>query len=364
MSGNKMISLKQFMLLVILFTMGSSILLIPTSLASEARQDAWITAILGIGVGMLLALLYSTIGRRSQNMTIVQYSEKVLGKWIGKLVSIWFCIYTFILSGLILRNIGEFVVIFLLPDTPIEIIFIIFLFIVIVGTRLGVETMARSGEILFIFVIFLYLIVVFGLLPEVKLERLQPVFEGGVKPILRSLIPYIGSPYLELVVLLMIFHMINVKKKAKKTFLIGTLFGGIPIMISVFYCLVVLGPDITAAHIFSGFTVIKKINIGNFLQRLESLIAIIAIICVFFKVTICFYASALGFAQILNVKDFKFLTFPMGLILVVFSIIAYPNIIYANTFFNLIWTPYSLTTGLLLPLTLLIVGDLRKKKKS
>ncbi len=361
MTGKEIISLKQFMLLVILFCMGSSILLIPTSLAGEAKQDAWIISILGIFVGMMLVFLYSTIGQRFQTISIVQYSEEILGKWLGKIVSFWFCSYAFILSGIILKHLGDFVVTFLMPETSVETIIIIFLLLVIMGTRLGIETIARSAEILFIFILLLYFIAVFGLLPEVDLTRLQPMFEGGIRPITRGLFQYIGSPYLELVIFLMIFPMINQIKKAKKTFLIGTLLGGISIMIPVFFCLVVLGPEMTALHTFSGFTVIKQINLGGFLQRLESIIAIIAFISIFFKALICFYASTLGFSQIFNFKDFKFLIYPMGMILAVFSIISSPNISYARTFFKTIWTPYALTNGLFLPLILLVVVGIRKK---
>lgn len=355
------ISSRQFMLLVIFFTIGNSTLFIPTILATLTKQDAWITSILGLGVGALLVLLYNKTGKYFPNMTVVQYSEQILGKWFGKIVSFLFCSFTFMLSGLVIRNIADFVSTFLITNTPIELIQIIFLSIVIMGARLGIETVARTAEILFVFLIVLYLVAILGLLPKGDLTKLQPVFEGGVKPIIRGLITYSGSPFFELVVFLMIFPSIDKLNKVKKTFLIGTLVGGISLTISLFYCLIVFGPNVTAENIFVSFTLIRDINIAGVLQRIEAIIAVVGLITAFFKATICFYASALSFAQMLNTKDFRFLTFPMGVILIVFSTVAFPNESYATIFITKIWATYAGTIGLLLPLLLLGVAVIRKK---
>ncbi|WP_051005515.1 GerAB/ArcD/ProY family transporter [Paenisporosarcina sp. TG-14] len=82
------ISQYQFAILVMMFTVGSSILIIPAGLAKEAKEDAWIAALLGIGVGVVLVFLYSALGNRFPDMNLAEYSEVILGKWLGKLVSI------------------------------------------------------------------------------------------------------------------------------------------------------------------------------------------------------------------------------------------------------------------------------------
>jgi spore germination protein KB len=44
----------------------------------------------------------------------------------------------------------------------------------------------------------------------------------------------------------------------------------------------------------------RKINIGNFFQRVEAVLAFIWFFKVYLKLTICFYVTAAGLAQILN----------------------------------------------------------------
>ncbi len=87
------ISIRQFTLLVIFFTIGTSILFVPTVLSAEAKQDAWIAAILGTGVGVAIVCLYAKLAMLFPNMTFVQYSETILGKWLGKFVSLTFLLY-------------------------------------------------------------------------------------------------------------------------------------------------------------------------------------------------------------------------------------------------------------------------------
>lgn len=47
------ISVRQFAVLAIIYTIGTTILIIPSGLAADAKQDAWIAAILGVVINLL-----------------------------------------------------------------------------------------------------------------------------------------------------------------------------------------------------------------------------------------------------------------------------------------------------------------------
>ncbi|XEC95558.1 GerAB/ArcD/ProY family transporter [Paenibacillus tarimensis] len=137
MLENGKIGVRQFMILVILFSVGTSILLAPSLLASEAKQDAWIAGILGVGVGLLSVWLYNTLGNLFPNKTLVEYSEEILGKWIGKAISLVFFIFIFTLTALVLRNLGDFMTTQIMPETPIEFLHIIFFIYCYYGNSFG-----------------------------------------------------------------------------------------------------------------------------------------------------------------------------------------------------------------------------------
>ncbi|CAM5781492.1 endospore germination permease [Brevibacillus borstelensis] len=56
------INIRQLTVLVIAFTMGTSFLLGPSPLALEAKQNAWIAAIIGIVIDLVLIVMYVALG--------------------------------------------------------------------------------------------------------------------------------------------------------------------------------------------------------------------------------------------------------------------------------------------------------------
>jgi spore germination protein KB len=351
----------QFMKLVILFNMGSSILLTPNILTSVAKQDAWIASILGMGIGLLLVWIYNILGSQFPQMTLVEYSQKILGKWAGKAVSLMFFIFTFTLSALVLRNIGDFMESAVFPETPIKAIHIIFLLILTIGVRYGLENIARTSEILFPWAIILFIIFVFLLSPQVKIENLEPILSKGIKPVLQATVTYIGFPFLELILFLMIFPYVNRKEEARKAFFIGTFIGSTVLTILTTLAILTLGSEEAASNLYASFEMAKKIDIAEIIQRVESIIAVIWFITIYFKLSVCFYVSVLCFAQTFEFNNYRVLTLPMGMILVIYSIIITPNVGYLISFNEKIWTPFALTYGLFLPLFLLGVNLLKKR---
>jgi len=359
MLENGKISLRQFTIIVTIFTIGSSILVAPSGISAEAKQDAWLAALLCVSVSMLLIGLYVSLGSRFPDKTLMEYSEIVLGKWLGKAVSFLFIGYFFFLSALLLREIGDFITTHLMPETPIQAIHILFLCLVVMSVRLGLEPTIRAAELFFPYVIALFLLLVAFLSPQMKFDYMQPVLENGIKPVLRGAYHFLGLPFLELVVFLTIFPYVNQVKRAGKAFLTGAMSGGIMLIAIIAIAVSVLTADFTARQVYPSFVLAKKINIANFLQRLEVIMAGIWFVTIFFKLAIAFYASVLGLAQTLKLKDYRVLALPLGVILVVLSLVASPNITYFITFISDIWTPFSLTIGLALPLILLGISAMR-----
>ncbi|CAM3167696.1 endospore germination permease [Filibacter tadaridae] len=359
---NVKINSSQFLILVILFTVGTSILTIPSALAADTDQDAWITVIIGTGIGLLVIWLYTTIALWFPSLTYVQLNEKVFGKWVGKVLSLLVIIMAFLYTASLLYYSGTFLNIHVMPNTPLVALNILMMGIIVMGVRLGLETIARSAEILFFVFLILFLSLVVLIAPGIQIENIQPVFEAEAKKIIKSSIFYVAVASSNAVVLLMVFPaFINKVKHAKKSFIIGNLIGGIVIIIVTFLCISVLGPEKTAREIYASYELTKRINVGDFIQRIEAVSSTLWIISVYFKAVLYFYASVLGIAQLLNIKDYRPLTLPLGMIAVFLSIIIYPSISYQVNWDETTGTYFSLFVGVVLPLLLAVVYGVRKK---
>ncbi|MEK4229329.1 GerAB/ArcD/ProY family transporter [Solibacillus sp. FSL H8-0538] len=354
----------QFLVLVILFTIGTSILTVPSGLAAEAKQDAWIAAIIGTGIGLLVVWLLITIALWFPHLTYVQIIEKLLGKWVGKAFSALFVLTALLYASELLYYFGLFLNIHMMPSTPMVVLNLLLAGIVVMGVRLGLETFARTAEILVVVFFVIFFILVVFISPEIKFENIQPVYEMGTKKIVQSSFFYVIVSSVNSVFLLMIFpSFINKMKQVKKSFLIGNLIGGIVIIVITFLSVTVLGVEKTAGEIYPSYELTKRINIGNFVQRIEGLMASLWIITLYFKTTLYFYASVLGMAQILNLKDYRPLTLPLGMIAVVLSLVIYPNVIYQQHWDSTTGNSLTLSIGLFLPLLLVVVYAIRKRTK-
>jgi spore germination protein KB len=353
----------QFLVLVTLFMIGTSILFVPSGLATDAKQDAWIVAIFGTGFSLLVIWLYCTIAEWFPHLTFTKIIEKLFGKWVGTIVSLLFVSFSFIYATTLLAHSGTFLKINALPNTPMVALNILIALIVVMGVRLGLETVARSAEILILVFFVLFLILVVFISPQIKLENIQPVFEVNAKTIVQSSFFLVVTSSVNAVVLLMIFPaFINKTKQAKKSFYIGTLIGGIVVIVITFLCVSVLGADLTAKQIYPSYELAKRINVGNFVQRIEALMGTLWIISLYFKATLYLYASVLGLAQILKLKDYRRLTLPLGMIAVVLSLVIYPNVIYQQNWDSTTAVSFSISIGIFLPLLMVVVYAIRRKQ--
>ncbi|RCW51035.1 GerAB/ArcD/ProY family transporter [Paenibacillus prosopidis] len=364
MTSNVKISVRQFTVIVMFYTIGTTILVIPSSLAADADQDAWIAAILGWVLGLLIVGFYIRLGRLFPNMTLIEYNEKVFGKWLGKKISLFFIFFSFICAATVLYYLGNFMTTQVMPETPIESFTILFAGIVVMGLRLGLEVVARTAEILFPWFLLLFIVSTLFLIPEIEIQNIQPVFEFGIKPIMNGALTFASTASLPLVILLLVFPaFVNHPKDAGKAYFIGTLLGGLFVIIITFLSISILGADLSERNMYPSYALAKKIDVGNFIQRVEILIAGIWFMTIFFKTTIYSFSFLTGLAQIFGFRDYRPFALPYGMILVVYSLVVYPDVVYMMDFDSTIWIPYALTIGLLLPLIILSVGSLRKKIK-
>lgn len=357
------ISPLQFTILTALFVIGSAVLFIPSILAGVARQDAWISGIIGIFFGVLLAWFYSKFSKIKPEMSYIELAVYALGNWGGSIIALITFSFHLMLSGILLWDIGDFLVTQILVGTPIEVIYYMFIYVAIFyGTRLGIEPLARSAEIFFPWVIILFFIIAIFVFPEIEQANIQPVLEKGIRPILFGSYYMVGFPFVEMILLLMITPYIYDKKKVTSSFIYGVLLGSVILFILTLLSILVLGPDFSTRNEFPIYVLGKKISIGDFLERIEVVVAIIWFISIFFKLSLVGYSFMIGLSQLLKMKDFRPLALPYGILIIALTMIMIPSGVYLKEFSKGASTPYMIFVGLIIPIFVFILASRKKKK--
>jgi len=362
MAGKEKISVRQFEVIVAIFVIGTPILVIPAELADIAKQDAWIVPLIGTVISLPIVSLYIAAGRLAPDKTLVEKMEWLLGGWMGKATILAFAFFCFVNSSELLYYIGNFMSTQTMPNTPLLALNVLFAVVILMGIRLGIETLARTAELMFALFILLFIILVLFVSPQIEFERIQPVREAKMNSLTFSTLYFISVFSFPSVVLLMIFpSFVDRPKEAGKAFYKGTAIGGIVMIAIVALCILVLGVEITARQTFPSYALAKKINVGHFLQRIEIVMAIMWFISIYYRLAFYFYGAVESVAQAFKLKNSKSIALPLGLLMVSMSLVVHPNLQH-DVEYTHAWMPFGATFGLLLPLLLLGVHAVRKKK--
>jgi len=314
-----------------------------------------------MAVGLMAVSLYSAVGNRFPRMTLVDICRSLLGRWVGTIAGIYFISFYFIDSGIVLWQLGDFMVTHIMLETPIQSFLILFLLAVVVGARLGIGTIVRAAETIFPWVLLLFVSLVLFLTPQIDFRNLQPVLKNGWNPVLRGSLELMGYYFESFIFLMLLPYAAG--KGSGNALRTGMLIGSAILFMTITFCILVLGPGLSAINIFTSYVLAKKISIGHFLERIEVFMASIWFFTLFFKLLVCFYSAVLGTAQLLKMKNLQPLTLPIAVLVLVGSLVFIPNVAYFNVIILRTWWTYTMFTGLLLPLLLLGISLFSAQKK-
>lgn len=358
------IKASQMFILVVLFEMGSAILV---GLGVQAKQDAWMAVLLGLMGGLLLFLIYYRLFKYYPDLPLTGYLQKITGKWIGGLLGLLYIIYFIYHATRVLRDFGELLTTTIYTSTPLIVINSLMILTIMYGIHKGFEVIARVGELFFGIVYFMAIagIILISVTGLIHIEFLQPVFEYGWKPVVGTALKQtLTFPFGEMVVFTMFLPFLNDQKKVKVACMGGMILAGINVAITAAINVATLGAELFSRSNFPLLTTIGKIQLANFIERLDVLFMLYLVIGGFFKISLYFYAAVAGTADLFKFKNHKMLSFPIGFIILFASVTIASN--YAEHIkegldiipFYLNW-PFQI----IIPSMLLVIAFFRNRKK-
>lgn len=148
-------------------------------------------------------------------------------------------------------------------------------------------------------------------------------------------------------------------KQYKPGYIHRLVIGGVGLNLILFLSLTVLGAYFSEHNFYAAYILAQRINIGNFLQRLEALMATTWIISTYFKTALYFYAFVLGTAQLLKLKSYRPLIFPVAFLLYGLTHLIAKDIIFYVKEVPAYWVDWDFTYSIVFPLMLLIVYHIK-----
>ncbi len=353
------ISYRSLIGLILITISPTAILYLPNITYKEAKQDGWISIFIVMFFGFLVTYIITTLGLMYKDKTIIEYSSDILGNFLGKVIGFVLCIYFIYINATVIREFTELLSGPFLPGTAGIIFSVGILLPCIYAIFKGFEVITRVNAIIFpIFMVAIIMIMVVSS-SSMDFQKLTPILAEGIEPVLkgsyRQLI-WFG----ETLTLAMVMPYIDSPNKIKKITLLTIFFItllGICVNISIVTTFGARTETLTYAFL----ELSRNVHLGNFIERLDSILMIIWVAAVFMKITIFYYCSVLAISQLFHLKRYNIPTIPVGIILILLATYLWkslPALKYELEYIAIL--PYTIVQ-LGIPLILLIVATIKRR---
>lgn len=341
--------------IAVLFIIGTALFM---GVSGQSGNSSWIALLIAIALAIPLVLIYARLhvlfpGKDLFDMLIV-----VFGGVAGRIISCLYIWYAFHLGSLILRNFGEFSKTVALTSTPMIAPMLCVGLLCVWVVKAGIEVLGRSAKLLLIFSIVVNVTIFILAIPKFEYHHLLPLFDSGWRPIFFDVLRTFSFPFAEIVIFLGAFSSLPKKGSAKKVLISGVLIAGMIILLATIRGILVLGPDVLSSLYFPSYVSTGRINIGDFLTRIEASSAVGFVISIFIKASLCLYVVSNGVAKVFNLKSYRSVVLQLGLLMVYFSDFIYKDIMEMQFFTNHIYTIYAFPFQIIIPVILWICAEI------
>jgi len=360
LTNNDLITVPQAVALIIMTVLEVGLLSLPREVATYAESDGWILVIIAWLLAFICSLVLSTLIRRFPGETFIEYSQKVIGKFLAFAIGVILIIHFVLATAVVIRTFAEVTNVFMLPNTPREFIIIAQMLLTIYLIRHGIEPTARIAEILFP----LLLVPIFAMymiaIPKADFTELLPIFNTPIKSMAVGSL-YTMLNFFGLEILLMLGPYL---KRPDKIY--WTLFVSIGVITLIFLFIViitfsVIGVEPAKQLIWPGMTIIRMITApGKVFERLDALAMALWTIASFTASNSLYLTGALTCFHLTKAREFKFfitILFPW----IYFLASLPPNIIATEKLRHIVrWG--SVSVGIAVPVIVLLLSIIMKKK--
>lgn len=321
---------------------------------------AWYGTLFSSAVSLVLFLFLYLLMKRFPGKNIMDIFDIVLGKFIGKAISLLFSAYILFYAGSSLREFLEMIKAYNLPYTQPSLILSAFIIVAILIVYFGLEGAARVSAIFFIPIIAGLIIILILAAPYYNFDNLKPFGGYGIANTLG--IGFLrSSAYDEVFLLAIIINSIHGLKNFKRAGVVSLIISGVLIALSVLFNIAAFEYTGASENTSATFQLARIIYFNRFFQRMESIFLFTWVITSLITVSVSLLISMTVYCKTLKIENHRPIILPFAFLL--FMVAIYPENFAQVTEINIsIMRQYSLIFVYGIPLIALFISLLRGKK--
>lgn len=348
------LSTVQAAMIVLNTIIGAGVTTLPREAGKAAgTPDAWISVILGGLTALFFGYVGARLSQRFPGRTFYQYAEQLWGKALGKCLGFLLLSYFLLIASWQVRAMGELVRVYLLDNTPIEVIMLVFIWAGVYLVEGGIGPIGRLCELYFPVLVFTLLISLALAYTDFEIDNIRPILGEGIAPAFAGL-KSTALSYTGIEVVLVLTAFMTDPRKAVKAVMIGTALV-IPLYtLVVFVTIGVLTLDEVTTLTWPLMSLAKEIDLpGGFFDRFEALVSVLWVIANYTSFVPNYYLACEGMGTLFH-KNYRL--FMYGLLPLIYLIAVYPENLNSVMKFGTGIGYYDIAVGGLIPLLSLILA--------
>lgn len=331
-------------------------LIFPKEMVQFGGSAAWMIST----VIVLLALIYfsilSNLCNRMENMDLLDICDASGGRPLKVVFGMIFTAFLTFVLAILLGGFAETLKITSLDSSPLEFVEVLFLLGMLASAYFGIESVARINAFLVPLVIIVYSLITLGTIPEFDINHLFPVLGEGYASLSRGSILKL-STYASFFIVICFMPPFFKKRNFKRIGYTTILISGLLLLWSTLSFLLVFPYEIAVNKKIPVFQLARHVEVGNYIQRIESLFVLICAVCALLSLSVLFSFIIYIFSKTLDLEKYRPMVFPMGIIIYSLGLIfkrMHVELI-DNAAVNISWL-----AGMLLPLLVVMIGLAKK----
>lgn len=240
-----------------------------------AEVDSYISVLFSFIIGLLPLGIFFIIFNYKKDLPINEKIICLFGKVLGTIINILLNLAILCIGIILIYNISNFAISQFLSETPLLVFMIILGLILVYNISKGIENISRVSIIFLAIIILLTIISTIGAFQDFEMSNIKPILENGIKNPLKGGVALTLTNIVPIFMLLIIpKNNIEDKEKIKKHIPIFYTLGFFLMFLAIFLTLGSLGIHLANIYQYPEYTVLKKISLFNFVDRIENFIYI------------------------------------------------------------------------------------------
>jgi spore germination protein KB len=327
---------------------------------SIAGNNMWLAYLAGFAAALLMVWIVLKLYHYYPGKNLIEINECIYGPLWGQIISLLYVWYFFHLTTIMLHNYSAYISTVMLNLTPQEVIIICTLLLTGYMVNNGAQVIGRCALVLFPLILLIFLFILTTISNEIKLEALLPVMDISTGDFIKASFHTAIYPYGEIIIYLMLFRFLTEQKKLASSVMWGMSLGMMNIVALTLLAITVL-QALGGIFTYPVHAMITRIDIANIITRVDILGGSAGLLLGIMKIAVLYYAATLGAAQLFKLSSYTPLVLPMGLLLLDFSILQFPDVASIFNFHALTYPYYAMLFELILPAISLLLASARKR---